>query len=56
MAQMILAKMYLNAEVYSWYSKYTECMAKCTDVIGGGYVLKTNYLDNFTADNHTLLN
>jgi hypothetical protein len=53
MAQMILAKMYLNAEVYIGTPKYAECMAKCTDVIAGGYVLKTNYLDNFKADNNT---
>ena len=52
MAQMILAKMYLNAEVYIGTPKYAECMAKCTDVIGGGYVLKPNYLDNFKSDNH----
>jgi hypothetical protein len=53
MAQMILAKMYLNAQVYIGTPKYAECMAKCSDVIGGGYILKTNYLDNFKADNHT---
>jgi hypothetical protein len=35
MAQMILAKMYLNAQVYIGTPKYTECMAKCADVIAG---------------------
>ena len=53
MAQMILAKMYLNAQVYIGTPKYAECMAKCADVIASGYVLKTNYLDNFKANNHT---
>lgn len=53
MAQMILAKMYLNAEVYIGTPKYTECMTKCSEVIAGGYVLKTNYFDNFKSDNHT---
>ena len=53
MAQMILAKMYLNAEVYIGTPKYAECMTKCTEVIGGGYSLKTNYLDNFNANNNT---
>ena len=53
MAQMILAKMYLNAQVYIGTPKYAECMEKCTEVIAGGYVLKTNYLDNFKANNHT---
>jgi len=52
MAQMILAKMYLNAEVYIGTPKYTECMTKCTEIIAGGYTLKTNYSDNFKADNH----
>ena len=53
MAQMILAKMYLNAEVYIGTPKYSECVAKCSEIISGGYVLKTNYLDNFKADNNT---
>jgi starch-binding outer membrane protein, SusD/RagB family len=53
MAQMILAKMYLNAEVYIGTPKYTECITKCNEIIAGGYVLKTNYLDNFKADNNT---
>ena len=52
-AQMILAKMYLNAEVYIGTPKYTECLTQCTNIIGGGYTLNTNYLNNFTADNHT---
>lgn len=53
MAQMILAKIYLNAEVYIGTPKYTECITKCNEIIAGGYVLKTNYLDNFKADNNT---
>jgi hypothetical protein len=52
-AQMILAKIYLNAEVYIGTPKYTECLAKCSDIIGGSYVLNTNYLNNFKADNNT---
>ena len=52
-AQMILAKIYLNAEVYIGTPKYTECMAQCGNVIAGGYTLNTNYLNNFKADNNT---
>lgn len=52
-AQMILAKVYLNAEVYIGTAKYTECMTQCQNVIAGGYTLNTNYLNNFKADNHT---
>jgi hypothetical protein len=51
-AQMILAKMYLNSEAYGLTSKYQECMNLCTSIIGGGYTLNVNYLDNFKADNH----
>jgi len=51
-AQMILAKIYLNAEVYIGTPKYAECMTQCDNIIAGGYTLNTNYLYNFTADNH----
>ncbi len=51
-AQMILAKIYLNAEVYIGAPKYTECMTQCNNIIAGGYTLNTNYLNNFTADNN----
>jgi hypothetical protein len=51
-AQMILAKMYLNAEVYIGTPKYAECMTQCNNIIAGGYSLNTNYLNNFKADNH----
>ncbi|MFP9100084.1 RagB/SusD family nutrient uptake outer membrane protein [Flavobacterium sp. RHBU_24] len=50
-ANMILAKLYLNAEVYTGTPKYAECAAKCSEIIAGGYTLNTNYLNNFTADN-----
>ncbi|MES2411189.1 MAG: RagB/SusD family nutrient uptake outer membrane protein [Bacteroidota bacterium] len=52
-AQMILAKIYLNAEVYIGTARYTDCMTQCTNIIAGGYTLNPNYLHNFTADNHT---
>ncbi|WP_291102337.1 MULTISPECIES: RagB/SusD family nutrient uptake outer membrane protein [unclassified Flavobacterium] len=53
MAKMILAKMYLNAEVYIGEKKYTECITKCSEIIASGYTLNPNYLDNFKADNNT---
>jgi starch-binding outer membrane protein, SusD/RagB family len=52
-ANMILAKMYLNAEVYINAPKYQECMERCQLIINGGYTLNSNYLNNFKADNHT---
>lgn len=52
-AWMILAKMYLNAEVYIGTPKYTECIAMCNNIIGGGYSLAPNYLHNFMSDSNT---
>ncbi len=50
-ARMILAKIYLNAEVYTGTAKYSECADQCAQIIAGGYTLEPNYLHNFTADN-----
>jgi len=52
-ARMVLAKMYLNAEVYLGTNRYADCMTQCTAIINGGFTLKPNYLDNFKADNDT---
>jgi hypothetical protein len=52
-AWMILAKMYLNAEVYIGTPKYTECITMCNNIVGGGYSLAPNYLHNFMADSNT---
>jgi hypothetical protein len=52
-AQMVLAKIYLNSQVYIGENKYNECVAQCSAVIAGNYTLESNYLDNFKADNNT---
>lgn len=52
-ARMVLAKMYLNAEVYIGTNRYADCLTQCTAIINGGFALKPNYLDNFKADNNT---
>lgn len=57
LAYSILAKMYLNAEVYTGTTKYNECIAACDSVIsaGGGsqYALepRTTYLQMFYPTN-----
>lgn len=51
MARMILAKMYLNAEVWIGQNKYAECATQCSE-INSSYILNSNYLNNFKADNH----
>jgi len=50
-AWMILAKLYLNAEVYIGQAMYSEALTEINKVIGGGFTLADNYLDNFMADN-----
>lgn len=50
-AAMLLAKMYLNAEVYTGTARYGDCVAQLNKVIGGGYSLEPNYAALFGADN-----
>lgn len=54
-AWMLLARMYLNAEVYlgAGTTKYAECIEYSTKVINAGYILEPNYRLNFSADNNT---
>lgn len=49
---MLLAKLYLNAEVYTGTAKYAEARTYAEKVIGAGYSLKSNYASLFLADNH----
>lgn len=51
-AQTILAKLYLNAEVYTGTAQWDKCIAACDDIINSGkYALMPNYSDNFKKDN-----
>ncbi|NEV94151.1 RagB/SusD family nutrient uptake outer membrane protein [Psychroflexus sp. YR1-1] len=50
---MILAKIYLNAEVYTGTPRYSEALSRSQDVINASYQLVDNYLYNFMADNNT---
>ena len=52
-AAMILAKIYLNAEVYTGQSRYQDCITQCEKLIGYGYTLASSYKHNFMADNNT---
>ncbi len=50
--QTLLAKLYLNAEVYTGTPQYVKASAACTDIIdNGGFDLTGNYFDNFSASN-----
>ncbi|MBR9914228.1 MAG: RagB/SusD family nutrient uptake outer membrane protein [Algicola sp.] len=52
-AYMILAKIYLNAEVYIGENRYADCINYCEQLLNSGYSLATDYLHNFIADNNT---
>ena len=52
--RMLLAKLYLNAEVYTGTAKYSEALTYSKKVIDeGGYTLATNFVSNFSGDNNT---
>jgi len=49
---MLLARVYLNAKVYTGTAKWDSCKLYCDKVINSGvYSLNTDYRHNFTADN-----
>jgi len=48
---MLLAKLYLNAQVYINQPKYTEAITELKEVIAAGYTLAPKYADLFRADN-----
>ena len=52
-AYMILAKMYLNAEVYTGTPRWEDCEKYCQLIIGGGYGydLNEDYFTTFKKDN-----
>ncbi|HKK46821.1 MAG TPA: RagB/SusD family nutrient uptake outer membrane protein, partial [Balneolaceae bacterium] len=53
-AWALLARVYLNAEVYTGTPHYDDCMTYAKKVIDqGGYTLDPNYDDLFLADNNT---
>ena len=47
----LLARMYLNAEVYTGTARYTDAITYASNVIGAGYTLKDSYQELFLADN-----
>ena len=48
----LLAKLYLNAEVYTGSGRYTDCAGYCEKIIAAGYDLEPEYSHLFMADNH----
>lgn len=53
-AWMLLAKLYMNAEVYTGTARFNDAATYINKIISeGGYHLENNYKKNFTADNNT---
>lgn len=52
----LLARLYLNAQVYTGTSKYTEAITYASKVIAAGYSLHNNYSELFMADNNKRTN
>ncbi|HEX6192424.1 MAG TPA: RagB/SusD family nutrient uptake outer membrane protein [Chitinophagaceae bacterium] len=50
-AWALLARLYLNAQVYTGTTKWAEAMTYSKKVIDGGYSLRPNYSHLFMADN-----
>ncbi|WP_462253703.1 RagB/SusD family nutrient uptake outer membrane protein [Ferruginibacter sp.] len=50
-AWALLARLYLNAQVYTGTAKYTEAITYAKKVIAGGYTLYPDYRKVFMADN-----
>ncbi|TXI89123.1 MAG: RagB/SusD family nutrient uptake outer membrane protein [Chryseobacterium sp.] len=50
---MLLAKLYLNAEVYTGTARWTDALTYSKKVIDAGYTLNGNYANVFKADNNT---
>ena len=50
-AWALLAKLYLNAEVYGAGTHYTDCITCCKKIVSAGFSLEQDYGKLFNADN-----
>lgn len=48
----LLAKLYLNSEVYTGQARNADCLTACNNLINAGYTLDPNYGNLFLADNN----
>jgi hypothetical protein len=51
-AWALLARLYLNAQVYTGTDRYTDAITYCNKIIGAGYSLHPNYRELTIADNN----
>ncbi|MBS4013998.1 MAG: RagB/SusD family nutrient uptake outer membrane protein [Bacteroidetes bacterium] len=50
-AWMVLAKLYLNAQIYADENRYNDCVTMCKNIIDAGFALEEEYEYLFMADN-----
>ena len=50
-AYALLARLYLNAEVYTGKARWDDCIAACDELEKGGFTLDSHWNDPFRADN-----
>ncbi len=50
--QTLLARLYLNAQVYTGQARYADVISNCEKVINSGYSLESSYKNLFLADNN----
>lgn len=51
-AEALLAKLYLNASVYTGTPRWADCIAACDSILlSDNYSLEPNFFDNFTINN-----
>lgn len=55
-AYTLLARLYLNSEVYIGQARYTDCITYCNKIINAGYSIEADYTKLFNADNHKRTN
>jgi hypothetical protein len=53
-SRALLAKLYLNAEVYTGTPRWADCISACDAILNSGnYVLASNFFDNFKISNES---
>jgi starch-binding outer membrane protein, SusD/RagB family len=50
-AKAILARLYLNAEVYTGTPQWAKVIEQCDDILAGPFVLEATYKANFSTNN-----
>jgi starch-binding outer membrane protein, SusD/RagB family len=53
-AWSLLARLYLNANVYTGTARYTDAITYCNKVLTAGYTLHPKYKELMLADNHLI--